>query len=245
MNTPKIAAVTVAALACGCSFVNATTILFQDDFAGYILDSAKWSVELAYGASVVQNNGSIILNHPLPSKAILTAAVSLDIPFAVESSFTLENHGIFALATRASGEVNPLSYYDPYGLQFVFYDVGPFVPQQRLDLIAFAPGGGYVIDTLPISFDINSENTYTITDKGSSVSIILNGVFLGDFPVDPGFSVGNHVVLSDGGKWDASGAESSTLGPITITAIPEPGSMIAIGCFLASALTIRKRQRAI
>jgi hypothetical protein len=56
------------------------------------------------------------------------------------------------------------------------------------------------------------------------------------------------VVVADVLRWlglddvmDPSGTESSILGPITITAIPEPGSIIALGCFLASGLMLRKR----
>jgi hypothetical protein len=55
----------------------------------------------------------------------------------------------------------------------------------------------------------------------------------------PGWTIGSPMHIDNGSNWISTVSGGSGL--FSISVVPEPGSLVAVGCFLAAGLSIRKR----
>ena len=215
-------------------------MLFNDNFNGAALDSGKWSVTTFYEGWVTTGDETLTLNHPSTygQGVFVMTTTEFSEPYTVTSAFrSFPGYAINGIVLRASGAYDPLTYNDPYGLQINFYF------GQTIDVINANPTNGSVLHTLSYSYDVNSWNTFSITDYGDMLDINLNGVLIGDkLPIGNSFGVGKKIILADGDNLSPS-MPSSEFGPITVSSVPEPSafSLLAVGL---GGLAMMRRRRA-
>jgi hypothetical protein len=214
-------------------------VLFSDNFNSAVLDTGKWSVTSFDGGWVTTGDGELTLNHPATygQGVFVMTTAEFTSPYTVTSSFSsYPNYAINGIILRASGAYDPLIYNDPCGLMVNFY-FGGVVEVQNAN-----PTNGSILLTLPYSYDVNSWNTFSITDYGNQLDVILNGVLIIDkLPIENSHGVGKKIILADGDNLSPS-MPSSKFGPITVTAVPEPSafSLLAIGL---GRLAMMRRRR--
>ena len=214
-------------------------MLFSDNFNGAVLDTGKWSVTSFDGGWVTTGDGTLTLNHPTTygQGVFVMTTAEFTSPYTVTSSFrSYPNYAINGIILRASGAYDPLVYNDPYGLLVTFY-FGGFVEVQNAN-----PTNGSGLLSLPCSYDVNSWNTFSITDYGNKLDVILNGVLIIDkMPIENSYGVGKKIILADGDNLSPS-MPSSKFGPITVTAVPEPSALSLFSIGLGGLAILRRRR---
>ncbi len=225
--------------------VNAhAAILFQDDFQSDTLDTAKWDVTSYLSGYVTQSNGNLTLNHPNAGGAFITSKVNLFSPYEISGSFlSYPGYGINGIHLRATGQYDQSHYNDPYGIWVGFY----FGTNVNIEYASTTTGWTFLYD-LPVSYDVASRNYFSIIDYGDSISVSLNGSLIIDkFAVDPNMGEGNKIVLADSDNWGGfpNSNVSSSFGPIMVTSVPEPTTLIPSAILVAAALFVRRRPRSL
>ena len=227
-------------LICSLPFNASSQVLFNDNFNGAVLDTSKWSVTSFYGGWVTTGDGTLNLNHPgtYGQGVFVMTTTEFTEPYTVTSSFrSYPDYAINGIVLRASGSYDPLTYNDPYGITINFYF------GEAIGVINANPTNGSVLHTLSHSYDVNSWNTFSITDYGDALDVILNGVLIGDkLPIENNLGVGKKIILADGDNLSPS-MPSSKFGPITVTSVPEPSSLslLALGGVLVALANKRKK----
>jgi hypothetical protein len=223
--------------------VNAhAAILFQDDFQSDTLDTAKWDVTSYFSGYVTQGNGNLTLNHPNAGGAFITSKVNLVSPYEISGSFlSYPGYGINGIHLRATGQYDQSHYNDPYGIWVGFY----FGTNVNIESASTTTGWTFLYD-LPVSYDVASRNYFSVIDYGDSISVSLNGSLIIDkFAVDPNMGEGNKIVLADSDNWGGfpNSNVSSSFGPIMVTSVPEPTTLIPSAMLVAAAIFARRRPR--
>ena len=215
-------------------------ISVQENWSGSTLDTNNWTATLPFADSAYSvNNGSITLSN----RATLLSVDSFFSPIVITGTISLSASDISRIATRTSGEVQAGNIYKELnGLWFTF---------TRGDAIA---GGGFSIEYAsntgnqlvaytPYNVDPGLIYDFQITDDGTNASMLINGTELTQSAIDPLFSEGNQVAIYSRGTLFFAGPHSSTLGPIEITAVPEPSTaaMVGFSGFVLLLALLRKK----
>jgi PEP-CTERM motif len=222
------------------------SVIFQDNFNGYTINTNDWTENLYGNSSIAQSNGTITLNSA-PSdpynynRAVLTTVQGFNQPIAISGTFSLQGtSAYFLIATRSSGLAD-INYNAPYGLEVQVLDTNPWWYLRSAQILNNSPSGDTQIAAIQgISFNPQATNSYQFIDYGDSVSFYLNGNLLINTPVDPSFSEGNQVSLSDSGA-----GETSVLGPVSITAVPEPSTYALFGLGAIGILMVLRRKKTV
>ena len=222
------------------------SVILSDNFTGYTVDPTKWDVSLPYvGSQVVQNNGSITL----ADRGTLLSANSFYPSITISGTFTFNSlFDYLTITTRSSGNVVvPNLYNERDGISFSFYSPN----------IIAANGGGqsmYIVQqpnqqdagTLlaqnnSVEFDPAVQYSYSITDAGTYAEVSINGNKILTASLDPSFNPGSHIAIYNREAW--SGDNSTTLGAITITAVPEPSTYALFGIGAVGLLMVLRRKK--
>ncbi|MFZ4386775.1 MAG: PEP-CTERM sorting domain-containing protein [Chthoniobacterales bacterium] len=218
---------------------SAQTTLFQDDFSGTSVDATKWDVTNLGGGYITQGGGVLNFNHPnFWDGVFITTKADFTTPYKIVGSFLPDpDYPITAITLRASGAYGGY-YNDPYGITVGFfggtsvsvYYQTPVIYQSLVN-----------VDT---SFNVNSNNTFSIYDYGDSISLLLNDNLIIDrVAASPTISYGNKVVFTDSDNGNFSGLiDKSSIGPVTITSVPEPSTYALFGIgAIALIVTYRRK----
>lgn len=212
----------------------AQTTLFQDNFTGNSLDTSKWT-ELdtdVYGASSLSvANGLATFNY----RPIIATRQSFSGGIDIAGSFslgTLEEDENLQIVTRADGNVYG-RWYEPEGLKFIFNTSGVTV------LFSDDSGTGTLFgSSINLTLNTNQMYSFSIIDAGSQVSVDINGTQVFSCAVDP-------TLGGDKGYVEITNRERSagtSIGPITISTIPEPSTWALLVGGLGSMLAFRRRR---
>jgi hypothetical protein len=219
----------------------AQEILFSDNFAGSTVDTNKWTVTSYGGGFVTQGEGSLTFNHPnFQDGAFVTSTIGFAEPYKVTSSFRPDpDYSINGIVIRASGAYQPTWFYDPYGLNVAFF----FGTYMTVGLNT--PSGYTELTNVPVSFDVTQWNTFSVSDFGTSISVMLNDVLIvEELAVDPAFAIGDKLILADSDNGGLSGdIEASSFGPVTVEAVPEPSTYALLLLSGAASLWALKRRK--
>ena len=192
------------------------------------VDATKWDVTNLGGGYITQGGGALTFNHPNYSGGtLLTSLHDFNTPFQISGSFSGPANSINGIITRASGDYHKIFYNDPFGLVFSFYfgtslSIFKMTPDSTIVNI---PGGD-----IYITYDPTAWNYFKISDYGNSATVELNGTMIANIAVDPSFGYGHKIVLTDGDNW-GGGPSYSSIGPVTVSSVPEPSTyaLFAIG----------------
>ena len=225
MNTAKFVLSFCVALF-GCLGLTAKgQISLQENWSGSTIDTNNWSVTLPFAdSSYSVNNGSITLSN----RATILSVESFFSPIVITGPISLSASDISRIATRTSGEVQSGNIYQELnGLWFTFIGVGDSGPGFTIEYASNA--GTQRVAYTPYNFDPSLFYDFQITDDGTNASMLINGTELAQSAIDPLFSEGNQVAIYSRGTLFFAGPHSSTLGPIEITAVPEPSTVAMVG----------------
>jgi len=215
-------------------------VVFQDDFSGTSVDATKWDVTNLGGGYITQGGGVLTFNHPGYSDgSILKSLHDFNTPFEISGSFQGPANSIHSIITRASGDYHNVFYNDAFGLVFNFYfgnslSIYMMSPD---NIIQNIEGGDVSITYNPMTW-----NYYRITDYGNSATVELNGAIIANVAVDPSFGYGNKILLTDGDNW-GGGPSYSSIGPVTISSVPEPSTYALFGIGAIGLLLVLRRKK--
>jgi hypothetical protein len=220
---------------------NAITTLVQDHFIGVSVDVTKWSVINLGGGYITQGGGTLTFNHPNYSDGVyLTSLYDFNTPFEITGSFQgVGNNAIHSFITRASGDHHSVFYNDAFGLNFNFYygsslSIYMMTPDSTIVNI---PGGD-----VNITYDPTAWNYFKIADYGNSATVELNGAMIAKIAVDPSFGYGRKIILTDGDNW-GYGPSYSSIGAVTVAAVPEPSIHFLFGIGVIGMLIVSRRKK--
>jgi hypothetical protein len=225
MKYPKLTA-SIILIFFGClELTTKAQISLQEGWVGTTLDTNNWSVTLPFPDSAYSvNNGSITLSN----RATILSTDSFFSPIVITGSISLSTFDISRILTRTSGEVQDGNIYKELnGLWFSFYGVG--AGNGGVYIQSASNAGNQQLAYTPYTFDPNVLYDFVLTDNGTNASIFINSSELANAVVDPLFSEGNQVAIYSRGTLFFAGPHSSTLGPLEITAVPEPQTTALLG----------------
>ena len=217
----------------------AQTTVFQDDFSGTSVDATKWDVTNLGGGYVTQGGGVLTFNHPnFWDGVFITTKTEFNTPYKIVGSFLPDpDYAISVVTFRASGSYGGY-YNDPYGMSLAFF----FGLSANLSYGTSTEGQSLV--DVPVSFNINGWNSYSIYDYGDSISVIFNdSTIIDKLAVSPSMKVGNKVVFTDSDNGNFSGLiDKSSMGPVTISSVPEPSTCAFFGLGALAMIAAYRRK---
>jgi hypothetical protein len=219
----------IAMLVLGVSGNAYALTLFQDNFTGSTLNPTNWTTNLYGSCSIAQSNGTVVLSSsPYTdssyTRPVLTTSKGFNQPISVSGTFKLGSsfNDYFHFTTRSSGAAAAY-YYEPYGLGVEILTPNQYGgPQCSAQFIYTTPSGSTQFCRTDFSFDTTAVNSYKFIDYGNRAVLYLNGTLILDSAVDPNFSQGDKVSFT----YIGGGASPTTLGPVTIDAIPYEVTLI-------------------
>jgi len=219
---------------------SAQTTLFRDDFSGNSVDATKWDVTNLGGGYITQGGGVLTFNHPnFWDGAFITTKMGFDTPYRVDGSFLPDpDYPITTITLRTSGSYGGY-YNDPYGIQLGLYF------GTSAALVYFTPDTNVSLIDFNAVFNPNQWNTFSIYDYGDSISLIINNnAVLDKFAVSPTMGVGNKVALTDSDNGNFNGdIDASSIGPVTISSVPEPSTYALFGIGAIGMLMVMRRKK--
>ena len=238
---------TICAVCLMTCVVSAQSILFSDDFVAPSVDTNKWTVTSFNGGFVTQGAGTLTLNNPsIGAGSFLTSTVGFSTPYTVTSSFLPDpDYAINGVILRASGAYNPAEYNDPWGLRVSWYfgTSGGGHLSPRIEIVNAVPDTGSILLILPYAFNVSTWNSFSVTDYGNSLSVIFNDVLVVDkLPIDITYGIGDKIILADGDNYTGL-MESSSFGPVTVEAVPEPSTYALLLLSGAASLWALKHRK--
>jgi hypothetical protein len=220
-------------------------VLFQDDFSGFNVDPNNWIVSLPYsGSQAVQNNGyiSLINRGTLVSNDLFPQNITISGTFTFNSPYDY-----LTVTTRSSGNVvDPNLYNERDGISFSFYSPNVIAANgggQSMYIVqqpSQQDAGILLAQNNSLSFNPGTQFSYSITDAGTYAEVFIDGNNILSTSLDPSFNPGSHIAIYNREGWQ--GDSSTTLGAITVTAVPEPSTYALFGIG-ALALIVAYRRK--
>lgn len=228
MKTPNLAGCLVASLAFVAALSGQT--LLNDTFSGGSLNSSNWTTILPTGSSTVVQAGGVVTT---TARGILATANSFSTPYVISGTFTLlDGSEHFNVAFRTDLSDSGSSYERP-GMLVTFSNDGDQISIQRFtnasDWSSLA-NASYVLNT-------SQAYSFSITDTGNLITLAVNGV--DQISASSTYLTGGYI----GFYSRELGSTATAIDSITISAIPEPSTYVAIFGVVALAGVVIRRIR--
>lgn len=199
-------------------------VSFQENWSGSTINASSWTVSLPFPDSAYSvNNGSITLSN----RATLLSTESFYSPIEITGTLSVGGSDAFRFLTRTSGEVQQGNIFNELtGLWFSFYGVGDVSPGILISYVSETSSQD--IANVAFTFDPAEFYTYLIRDDGTNASVWVDGVEALSVATDPLFTEGNQIALYNRQTLFVGGPQESTLGPLLVTAVPEPSTVTLV-----------------
>lgn len=221
--------------------VFASEILFQDNFAGTQINANLWTVtlnNLNFGnSSVVQNNGTVTFT----DRGTISSVQGFTAPISVSGSFSFiqNDFEVLQVLTRSSGGPADNIYGGQSGLGFTVYKHGAF----QIEIVSDTDN--YTLAATNYGpFEFNQWYDFVFEDYGTNVFASLEGFDSFSTEVDPLFAPGDKLSIMNNGQYISDGTKITTIGPVTVSAVPEPSTYALLLLSAGSFWFFLKRRKA-
>lgn len=217
-----------------------SNVLLQDNFVGTQINTNLWTVTLnnlnSGNSSVVQNNGTVTFT----DRGTISSVQGFSAPISISGSFSFiqSEFEVFRVVTRSPGGPTANIYGEQYGLAFSVYKHGAFQIEAISDTDHYT-----VAATNYGPFEFNQWYDFVFEDGGTNVSASLEGFTTFSTEVDPLFAPGDKLSILNNGQYIPDGTKITAIGPITVSAVPEPSTYALLLMTGAGALWFARRRR--
>jgi len=217
-----------------------SSVLLQDNFVGTQINTNLWTVTLnnlnSGNSSVVQNNGTVTFT----DRGTISSVQGFSVPISISGSFSFiqSDFEVLRVVTRSPGGPTANIYGEQYGLAFSVYKHGAFWIE------AISETNHYVVSTTNYApFEFDQWYDFVFEDNGTNLSANLEGLATFSTDVDPLFAPGDKLSILNNGQYIPDGTKITAIGPITVSAVPEPSTYALFLMPCAGALWWARRRR--
>jgi len=218
--------------------LQAQTVLF-DDFEDGIVNPLLWSVDLPLPGSQISESGGLLTT---TGRGTLATAGGLSGEFVVSGLVTL-NHVYENFNVLLRSDLSQFNgYWERMGISVAFnnaYDVNLW-GAPGISIAQHTPSGGATLATSDFTLDYGQPYDFSIVDTGARVAVAINGVERASAATV--YAAGDRIAFF---SREFSGT-SSSLDYLSITVVPEPGTLTlaALGILALVAKAALQRRRA-